>query len=1224
MKKCFVVFLITYSCYVKAQSPIENYSFESNLSLAEFGNVVKGIGDVNNDGYEDIMVAAWKYANGQTNEGAVYIYHGTAGGMNTTPALIIEGNLGSAYFGYSADRAGDVNNDGYDDIIVGAYKFSNGQTNEGKFFIYHGSASGINPIAATTIESNQSSAYMGNSVAGIGDVNNDGFDDVAVGAYYYENGETDEGRVNIYKGTATGINTTPFAILEANFVSIHFGYAVSAAGDVNNDGYDDFMVCGRDYNGVYVDEGFVYIYHGAASITSPASIIYGDGPFDHIGDVMAAIGDVNNDGYDDIALQHHIVSVNYTVSIHHGSATGINIAPSVVLATDQDLAGFGNGLSGAGDFNNDGYDDLIIGMDSYDFANGNSGRAGIYIGSSTGINSNIYTSFQVGQGSGEFGSSVASVGDINNDGFDDVLVGAPFMDNIENVEGMAFLYFGESCVAQTYFADYDSDGFGNALLYTTGCFDVPFGYNVDNTDCDDDVPEKNPTTIWYYDFDGDGYYAGTGSPINQCDTPATPNYSIGIIAGDCDDLNSLVHPDFIEQPDGIDNNCDGNIDEEIEWIYGGVIQSDQSNSLFGMAVGSGDLNGDGYSDLIAAKKKYSNGETSEGALYVYNGSSSGLIMIPSAILEINQASAELGGAINANGDFNGDGYDDLVASALEGDNGQSNEGLVYIFNGSATGVSLTPSLLLEMNQASSNFGVGISNADINNDGYDDLIVGANEFDDGSTNEGEVFVYLGSASGLNPIASAELECNQATAYFGYAVSGIGDVNADGYDDVAIGAYNYDNGSTNEGRVFIYHGSPVGLNTTAAVTMESNQANSLFGISIAGNGDINNDGFDDIVIGCHSYTNGQLHEGRAFIYYGSPTGLSSTASLTLEGNQQQVFFSASCAFLGDVNGDNFDDVVIAADAYSLNMLDEGAVFIYHGSAAGLIPFPKEIFGGNQTESQYGHAVCGTGDMNGDGFSDLAVGAWDYDFDLIDEGGVFIYYSNPCSAIPETCNAFDDNCNGLIDDEITETINISAGGPIIFCQGGSVLLTATYSGASVQWKKNGANIPGATSSTYSVNKSGNYTAVTTSPCGTATSSTINVTVNKNPNASISAGGATTFCAGGSVTLTEVPVAGCSYQWYKGASSIAGATSTNYIATTAGNYKCRVTKTASGCFKNSNTIIVTVPCKEGEELIKEENNNFTIFPNPNSGTFNLAFTSSTGGTSPLKGGQRGVIEIF
>ena len=228
-----------------------------------------------------------------------------------------------------------------------------------------------------------------------------------------------------------------------------------------------------------------------------------------------------------------------------------------------------------------------------------------------------------------------------------------------------------------------------------------------------------------------------------------------------------------------------------------------------------------------------------------------------------------------------------------------------------------------------------------------------------------------------------------------------------------------------------------------------------------------------------------------------------------------------------------------------------------------------------------------------------------------------------VAETCNALDDNCNGLIDDGVVETINISAGGPIIFCQGSSVLLTATYSGATVQWKKNGANIPGATSSTYSVTKTGDYTCVTTSPCGTATSSLIHVTVNKNPTASITAGGATTFCAGGSVTLTEAPVGGSTYQWYKGASTIAGATSTNYIATAPGNYKCRVTKTASGCFKNSNTITVTVPCKEGEELMNEENNNFTIFPNPNNGTFNLVFNVPIGGISPLKGGPRGVITL-
>ncbi|MFZ1633803.1 MAG: T9SS type A sorting domain-containing protein, partial [Chitinophagales bacterium] len=111
----------------------------------------------------------------------------------------------------------------------------------------------------------------------------------------------------------------------------------------------------------------------------------------------------------------------------------------------------------------------------------------------------------------------------------------------------------------------------------------------------------------------------------------------------------------------------------------------------------------------------------------------------------------------------------------------------------------------------------------------------------------------------------------------------------------------------------------------------------------------------------------------------------------------------------------------------------------------------------------------------------------------------------------------------------------------------------------------------------------------------------VNKNPNASISAGGPTTFCAGGSVNLTEVAVAGCTYQWYKGASPIAGATALTYTATTSGNYKCRVTKAATGCYKNSNVIAVSVPCKEGDELLTE-NNNFTIYPNPNNGTFAIS----------------------
>ena len=195
-----------------------------------------------------------------------------------------------------------------------------------------------------------------------------------------------------------------------------------------------------------------------------------------------------------------------------------------------------------------------------------------------------------------------------------------------------------------------------------------------------------------------------------------------------------------------------------------------------------------------------------------------------------------------------------------------------------------------------------------------------------------------------------------------------------------------------------------------------------------------------------------------------------------------------------------------------------------------------------------------------------------------------------LPEICNGFDDDCDGFIDDGVVETITISAGGPTTFCQGGTVLLTAAYSGTSVQWKKDGANIPGAISSTYIVTKKATYTCTTTSACGSATSGSIYVNIQKNPNAIISAGGATTFCLGDSVILTANSGAGVTYQWYKGATAIAGATSINYTATKTGNYRCRLTKIATGCYKNSNQILVTVTCREEEE----ENLQLSVFPNP------------------------------
>ncbi len=157
----------------------------------EVGPIQTGGGN----GYSDVIVGALKYDNGQTDEGRAYVYLGKAGGLNTSPTWIVEGDQTGAQFGISVASAGDVNGDGYSDVIVGAPNYDNGQTDEGRAYVYLGKAGGLDTSPAWTAEGNQAGAAFGCSVTGAGDVNGDGFGDVIVGALYYDNGQTDEGRV---------------------------------------------------------------------------------------------------------------------------------------------------------------------------------------------------------------------------------------------------------------------------------------------------------------------------------------------------------------------------------------------------------------------------------------------------------------------------------------------------------------------------------------------------------------------------------------------------------------------------------------------------------------------------------------------------------------------------------------------------------------------------------------------------------------------------------------------------------------------------------------------------------------------------------------------------------------------------------------------------------------------------------------------------------------------
>ncbi|HKR05978.1 MAG TPA: T9SS type A sorting domain-containing protein [Bacteroidia bacterium] len=188
-----------------------------------------------------------------------------------------------------------------------------------------------------------------------------------------------------------------------------------------------------------------------------------------------------------------------------------------------------------------------------------------------------------------------------------------------------------------------------------------------------------------------------------------------------------------------------------------------------------------------------------------------------------------------------------------------------------------------------------------------------------------------------------------------------------------------------------------------------------------------------------------------------------------------------------------------------------------------------------------------------------------------------------------------------------SINAGGPITFCDGGSVMLNAaSFPNRTYQWTKGGTNISGAIASSYNVTIGGNYKVIVTNTntaCSNITTPATLVTVNTLPSATITPNGPTTFCAGGSVLLSANTGTGLTYKWKKGSNYINGATLNNYTASIAGNYRVEVTK-SNACSKTSSATSVTIPCRngQGENIISAMD--VLIYPNPSTGEFTIQFS--------------------
>lgn len=429
----------------------------------------------------------------------------------------------------------------------------------------------------------------------------------------------------------------------------------------------------------------------------------------------------------------------------------------------------------------------------------------------------------------------------------------------------------------------------------------------------------------------------------------------------------------------------------------------EAGDLMGSAIAVGDFFDDGFlvGDIAvgAPGEDYNGSGPNAGVVFLYSNNGSSLhapVVLTQSGAGANESGDKFGSAL-AKGDFNSDGLPDLVVGAPGEDYSGSgaNAGIAFLFTGNGNGVA-NPTLVRQSptnsHEAGDLFGSTLAVGDFNNDGLDDLVVGAPGEATGNSgaDSGAIFLYLSAGARLGAprmYTQRLVETNEAGDKFGSALA-VGDFNSDGYADLAVGApgENYSNSGANAGVVYVFFGADNGLGSPILFDQRpsgGNEAGDKFGSSLAA-GDFDGDGDDDLAAGApgENYVGTGSNEGVVFVFINDNGTLTNSYVFGqgLAGANESGDLFGSTLVAGDFNLDGFIDLAIGApgENYSGTGANEGVVFIrqftddsFGGTLDFLMVLAQGPAGGNESGDKFGSALA-VGKMGLTGEDHLVIGA------------------------------------------------------------------------------------------------------------------------------------------------------------------------------------------------------------------------------------------------------------